>query len=327
MTIKDIFDEIAAESSTNKKVNILTKYKNNALLERVLYLAKSKRIKFYIKQIPSYESNPLGLNFAESIEQLVENLTSRKLSGNDAIHYLGDVLSNAEPDEAYIIERIIGKDLKIGIGTTQINKVFPDLIEKTGYQGAKAYSKELVIKLFNGKPLPNHSSVTAYSDIKMDGRYANAIINNGTVELESRQGETTHIGNAPLLKELARFGDCVLNGELTIDGVPNRAVANGMITSIIDIEKKRDERTEVETRKHIDNFEVRHGDFQEAINNIRYTVWDIITLDEYFERKSTKPYYLRRKILIGWIDLLETSKVVMVESREIKTLEKLWNTS
>lgn len=320
--IKDIFDEIAAESSTLKKVAILTKYKDNALLERVLYLAKSKRVKFYIKQIPPYESNPLGLNFQESIEQLVENLTSRKISGNEAIHYLGNVLANVEPDEAYVIERIIEKDLKIGMGTTQINKVFPNLIEKTPYQGAKSYAKALAIKLFSGKPIPNHSSVVAYSDIKMDGRYANAIIDNGTVELESRQGETTYIGNSPLLKELARFGDCVLNGELTIDGVPNRAVANGMVTSIIDIEKKRVERTPEETQKHIHNFEDRHGSYDEAIENIRYTVWDIITLDEYFERKSTKPYYLRRKILKGWLDLLETTKVVMVESREVRTLRE-----
>jgi hypothetical protein len=45
--IKAIFDEIAAESSTNKKMEILGKYKDNELLKRVLYLANSKRIKFY----------------------------------------------------------------------------------------------------------------------------------------------------------------------------------------------------------------------------------------------------------------------------------------
>lgn len=320
--IKHIFDEIAAESSTINKIKILTKYKNDTLLKRVLYLAKSKRIKFYIKQIPPYENYPLGLDFQKTLEELVDNLTSRKLSGNEAIHYLASVLSNVELDEAYIIERIIEKDLKIGMGTTQINKVFPDLIEKTPYQGAKSYSKDLCVKLFNGKPIPTHNSVVAYSDIKMDGRYANAIIDNGTVELESRAGETTFIGEAPLLKELAKFGDCVLNGELTIDGVQNRATANGMVTSIIDIEKKRVERTNGETQKHIDNFESRHGSYQEAVDNIRYTVWDVITLEEYFTRKSNRPYHVRRSILISMLDLLGTNKVEMVESREVYTLRE-----
>ena len=54
MKIKEIFDEIANESSTNEKMNILSKYKDNELLIQVLYLANSKRIKFYIKQIPEY---------------------------------------------------------------------------------------------------------------------------------------------------------------------------------------------------------------------------------------------------------------------------------
>jgi len=216
MIIRDIFNEIAAESSTLKKVAILTKHKENALLERVLYLAKSKRIKFYIKQIPTYESNPLGLNFAETLEQMVETLCERKVRGNDAVHFLADILRNVQPDEAYVIERIIKKNLKIGIGTTQINKVFPKLIEKTPYQGAKPYSKALIIKLFNGEPIPNEPDVMCYSDIKMDGRYGNAIVDGGSAEMESRSGETTYLGDAPLLKDLGKFNDCVLNGELTM---------------------------------------------------------------------------------------------------------------
>ena len=52
MNIKQIFDEIANESGTNEKMNILSKYKENELLKNVLYMANSKRVKFYIKQIP-----------------------------------------------------------------------------------------------------------------------------------------------------------------------------------------------------------------------------------------------------------------------------------
>ena len=43
MTINQIFDEIANESSTNKKVEILSKYKDNELLKKVLYLANSQK--------------------------------------------------------------------------------------------------------------------------------------------------------------------------------------------------------------------------------------------------------------------------------------------
>ena len=47
MSIKEILDEIAAESSTNQKMVILAKYKDNELLKRVIYLAHSKRVKFH----------------------------------------------------------------------------------------------------------------------------------------------------------------------------------------------------------------------------------------------------------------------------------------
>ena len=65
MKIKQIFDEIAAEPGTNAKMDILKKYKDNELLRRVLYLANSKRVKYYIKRIPSYEY--FGVNY--SLEQ------------------------------------------------------------------------------------------------------------------------------------------------------------------------------------------------------------------------------------------------------------------
>ena len=52
MTIKQIFDEINSVSGDKDKMNVLSKYKENETLKRVLYLCKSKRIKFFIKQIP-----------------------------------------------------------------------------------------------------------------------------------------------------------------------------------------------------------------------------------------------------------------------------------
>ena len=54
MTIKQIFDEIASTSGNNAKIEILGKYKDNELLKRVLYMANSKRVKFYLKQVPEY---------------------------------------------------------------------------------------------------------------------------------------------------------------------------------------------------------------------------------------------------------------------------------
>ena len=82
----------------------------------------------------------------------------------------------------------------------------------------------------------------------MDGRYCNAIIRAGEVELESRQGEPTIVTGAKFVEELTQLDDCVLNGELTMDGIP-RYESNGIIASIIDICGKKESRTDKETKE------------------------------------------------------------------------------
>ena len=309
MTIKAIFDEISAESSTNQKIKILEKYKDNDLLKHVLYLANSKRVKFYIKQIPLY--SPTNQVSLEKVLKGLDVLSERKVTGQDAIDHLQEMLSDLSADDAYILERIIEKDCKIGMGTTQMNKVFKNLIEDTPYMGAISFDEKKAKGLFGkGK--------VVYSQIKMDGRYCNAIIRGGEVELESRSGEPTVVTGAKFLKELERFEDCVLNGELTMANT-TRYESNGIIASIIDIQSKRSERTEVETNKKIAEFEKKNGNFQEALDSIRFTIWDTITVDEYFDKKSKTKYNIR---LIKVGELIGNAKAKMVSM--IKT--KICNT-
>lgn len=314
MTIKQIFDEIAAESGSNKKMEILTKYKDNELLKRVLYMANSKRVKFFIKQLPEYHNVSSGMSLEKALDSLSE-LTSRKRTGYDALGFLTFTLSETHPDDAYIIERIIDKDCKIGLGTTYINKVFPKLIEDTPYMGAKSYDVKLIKKLFE-------KGGRAFSQVKMDGRYCNAIIRGGEVEMESRQGEPTILDNAQFVGDLSKLNDCVLNGELTMNGIP-RYISNGIIASLIDITKKRDERGVEETQKKIDTFEKKHEmKFEEALNKIVFTVWDTISVDEYFNAVSPKPYTERFKNLNDIIINLNSDRVKVVETKIVNSFEE-----
>lgn len=308
MKIKEIFDEIAAEGGTNAKVAILTKYVDNELLKRVLYLANSKRVRFYIKQLPEYTpilEYPEGIDFIGQLGRL-DGLSLRVTTGSDATFLLKDILSHMTVDDAYIVERIIDKDCKIGLGTTYINKVFKGLIEDTPYMGAVSFDEKKARKVFE-------KGAKGISQIKMDGRYCNAIIRNGEVEMESRQGEPTILTGAKFLNELTSFEDCVLNGELTMDGV-SRYESNGIIASLIDICSKRDSRTDKENDKKITNFEDKHGSFTGALERIRYTVWDRLTVDEYFNKASKLKYAERLAYLERLIENANPSSVKMIES-------------
>jgi len=220
MTIKQIFDEIASTSSTTAKMDILRKYSDNELLKRVLYMANSKRVKFYIRQIPEYSKEVSDMFELEHSLNKLQCIANREYTGGDAIKALVTLLNRSSEDNRYIIERIIEKDCKIGMGTSNMNKVFPKLIEDTPYMGAKSYDPKLVKKLFE-------NGGTAFSQVKMDGRYCNAIIRGGEVEMESRQGEPTILIPQPrFVGELSKLGDCVLNGELTMMPVERKLKFN-----------------------------------------------------------------------------------------------------
>ena len=319
MKIKSIFEEISEEPGTNAKMDILRKYSENEILERVLYLAESKRIKFYIKQIPDFQyiGEDKGIEWA--LEQIMR-LSSREFTGTVAINHLQYILSSINPDDQYVIERIISKDLKIGMGKN-INKVFPGLIEETPYMGAKSYSEKLARKIFEGKG-------EAVSQVKMDGRYCNVIIRHGDVEMESRAGEPTILGDCLLIKKLSNIKeDIVLNGELTVSGVPVRRTANGIIASIIDIQSKIYDRTPEETQKKINNFLKRHSEdfgfeisFQEALDRVELTCWDVISPEEYYDHKSLVPYHNRLDKLYSIASKYDGC-ISVVESKYVDTFE------
>lgn len=305
--IKRILDELSSTSKTNVKLEILERYKDVPLLDEVLLKAYSRRIKFWIRQIPEYITSGKNMPLEWGLDKL-RDLSNREVTGHDAVNYLKYILETVSKDDAIVIERIIGKDLKIGVAEKMINKIFKDLIPTTPYMGAKSYDRKLVDSIL--------STGNAVSQVKMDGRYCNAVIENGQVELLSRQGEITNIGSADLIRELETIGDCVLNGELTIDGI-HRYEANGIVSSIIDIESKREERTPEVTQKHIDRFEKEHGNYESMVNRIKYTVWDMISIQEYYNHKSELEYFFRITELASTIERLST--VQLIEFKKVVT--------
>jgi len=321
--IKEILDEIAAESSTKQKMVILGKYKEDLLLKEFLYKTKSSRVKFYIKQIPEHTLALFPEKYSlEQILKEVEKFSSRELTGHAATIHLKDLLEGTTIDNNYLLQRVIDKSLKINMGRSNINKVFIGLIEKTGYMGAKPYSKKLVNNIMESNPIN-------FSQEKMDGRYVNVIICNNEVEMTSRQGEPTTLEGAVFLKDISNLQDCVLNGELTMalpeGGIMDRYSSNGIIASLIDINKKKAERTDAQTNKKIEAFEKKHMNFNKALSLIQLSVWDLLTIDEYYELKSENPYNIRFYNLKTLLEENKLNMVSLVPTIEVHSMEDVLN--
>jgi len=316
-TIKSIFDEISAEPGTNAKLEILKKYKDNELLKSVLYQAISKRVKFYIKQIPDfqYTGDDKGLEWA--LEEL-SRLSSREFTGAAATNHIRHILGSVNPEDQYIVERIIDKDPKIGMGSSQINKVIKNLIERTNYMGAIPFDEKKVKSIFQ-------SGNCGISEVKADGRYCNVVIRGGDIELVSRQGEPTTIISGKLIDELSCFEDCVLNGELVLENI-KREVSNGLITSIIDISEKllsEDVEENKKAQKSIDTMFKKHGlVFEELLDKIKFIVWDILDIDDYFTNISSVKRIDRLNKLKNSVESKKVEMISVVEYKIVNSYEE-----
>jgi len=313
--ILKILNEIAATAKSTEKLAILKKNKDNELLKDVVYRALSPRIKFYIKQIPSYdESINVEYSLSSSLLEL-NTISSRQQTGQMAIDNLRRLLECSSTNDAEVIKRIIRKDLRIGCNAKTINKVWPKLIEVTPYMGAITFDAKKAKKLFN-------TNYHCFSQTKMDGRYANLLVDEeGEVRLESRQGEETFLfGIFDNIPSAAK--GYVFNGELTIPGV-NRYTSNGMIASIVSIGKKKANGKDI--GKELTAFEKKHGSFAHALNSIRYTAWDMIPLDSYYDGVYDHCYNIRFVDLNMMYDkLIENgyNSINLVESKQIATYEE-----
>ncbi len=109
MNIKAILDEIANEPGSNAKMNILRKYDSNELLKKVLYAAKSPRVKYYIKKLPDFKQSAFVGDLESSIDGGLSQLSNRDVTGHAGIEHLKSILGTSSPDDAYVIQRIIEK--------------------------------------------------------------------------------------------------------------------------------------------------------------------------------------------------------------------------
>lgn len=328
MHILDLFEKIRATNKKSEKIALLSANKNLPFLEKVIYLAHSPRVKFYIKAIPAYQSSGItsGLvsNYDFSLKRL-KYIQDRVVTGSEAIKSLKELLETVSPEHAKVLELIIGKNLKIGMDSS-INEVYPGLIEESPYQGASSYSKSKFLKLFE-----NVKKDDAYpyviSQIKADGTYRNAILSDGDIILESRQGELSYFPEGiPLYYDLREimgiYNQCVVTGELVLSCEPDRPKANGIITSIMKYYQNLESRPDKENSGILKKFEEKHGNMGVYLQALEMHVWDLIPADNFVNGSCNTPYETRFDQISYAISALGLTHVKVVETKHVQTPEQ-----
>ena len=104
-----------------------------------------------------------------------------------------------------------------------------------------------------------------------------------------------------------------------IDSI-DRYTSNGIIASLISIGNKILIGEDV--KKEIAKFEEKHMGYQQALDAIRYTVWDTITIDEYFDAKSSTPYNVRLNNVRAMLKEHNPEMVSLVVNQVVQTYEE-----
>ena len=290
-SIMSILDELELTSSRLEKEAILKREVDNTLLRKVFFLAYDPFTQFYIRKIPEYTPNQgkgISLNFALDS---IGDLSKRLVTGNAGIAHLKSNLEALHFTDALVLERVIGKDLKVGCSGSTANKVWPNLIHEYPCMLASGYDEKLVAKM----------NWPAMAQLKMDGMRFNAIVKDGKCEFRSRNGkEIQLLGN--LEQEfiaLSRGVDKVYDGELVVCDkgvILDRQTGNGILNKAV--------------KGTISDLEA---------HKIHATIWDVIPYEHFVKGKGTVNYDIR-------FANLETSslpsKIHLVENKFVGSIEE-----
>lgn len=227
-TVYQILKELDLENGSNYKTNVLKKYSDHLTLKKVLEMTYDHvRFNFGVGKttlgkidVGGLERNePTGLSVEEALQILEEEFCSGRVTGNNAISRLQEVMRDLSQEDRYVVSRVIERDLKVNIGKTQINKIHKGLITKPVYMRCEVY----------GKKTSKNISFPALVQLKADGTYREFAVNDGKVVSRSRSGE--EYDYPVLAEEMKEFPDGIYFGEITVRGVRDRSESNGLVNS------------------------------------------------------------------------------------------------
>ena len=259
--LRTVVDELNSTNGINDKKDILSKYKDNEFIKKVLFYTYNPTFQYYVTpdNLEKNYNDDLGtLHSFLDLFEMLDILRKREVTGHKAINSVNDFCFRNE-EYKDLIYKIIGKDLEIRMGDSLINKVIPDLIPTFDCALATDFDKVPV----------DFSKDNWISSRKLDGGRCLAIVDEfGKSTLWSRQGNQFET-LSKVIDEVEKLGlkDIVLDGEICLTDANGNEDFQGIMKQI-------------RKKGH-------------TIDNPKYLVFDMITGAD-FRSKSGSNKYLDR---------------------------------
>ena len=290
--ILEIIKELRADASLNYKKEVLARYSDYEPFKEFLIRVYNPRINYYMRKIPDIVSYEMKEQDMSGLRDVLNVLSGRMATGNDAINYVRNFLLEANQTVRELFELVIGRDIRAGVGIGIINEVYKGLIEETPYMRCSSLD-EKNLERFDSMP------DGFLTQDKLDGIFNYIIKANDTVYMLTRAG--TVWTSESLKEDMVKCPDKVYVGEGLIyrDGKPlDRKTGNGMITSYIKreatLESLQEKIYQETSRKKYDKLQselkMKKFEFEQTDKALHFVIWDSLTLEEFEEGLSTRPY-------------------------------------
>ena len=204
-------EQINLNNGRTYKESILKDYKNDYFVQYYLkfifntYTTTGINVK-KLDKINSYSNETLSFN---SVIELLEYVLRNNTGKNEVIEVIKKFQNehNMSSDERQLLEKIICKNVVLGVDIKTINKIMDNLIPTFNVQLAEKYFEKP--EIVEGKEF--------YITTKLDGNRIIAMKHDGVVKFYSRNGKE-YSGLVDLEDEMSRImpDDICLDGELII---------------------------------------------------------------------------------------------------------------
>lgn len=200
-------EEMNSSNSTNHKIEVLTKYKDNSFILKVLQYTYHPYKQYGVTSANLKKRSDLvaPTDVYDDLFYLLDDLDERLTTGHSAIAATNAFIQQHK-EHADLIYQIIDRNLETRATTTLINRVIPGLIPTFNVALAHDFAKVKNIDITDG---------TWFLSRKLDGVRCLTIIRGGKVKFFSRNGKEFETLGV-VQKEIERLGikDCVLDGEI-----------------------------------------------------------------------------------------------------------------
>jgi hypothetical protein len=261
--ILKILELLNSDNSRLFKERVLEEHLHNETLKKVLNYAYSPYKVYNIRKIPEYKKRSAGLIGLEQAMNELDDLVNRKYTGNEGIAHLKNILESVSERDAQVVERIIGKDLKCGVSTSTINKIFPGLVPTFDLMLCQPFNEKTIKAI----------KYPALSQLKADGTRIVCVVESSTnVRYFTRNGR--EIENLEwTIPYVQDFVGYVIDGEFVAEEngeLLKRQAGNGLVQKALKGTASEEEKTK-----------------------IRFQAWDLIGIKSFKEGYDKEKYVSR----------------------------------